>query len=45
MKRRELLIHLESHNCKLLREGGNHSIWAIWENLINGKRTSVPRHK
>jgi mRNA interferase HicA len=42
MKRRELLNHLERHNCQLLREGGNHS---IWENLNNGKRTAVPRHK
>ncbi len=42
MKRRDLLRHLEENNCRLLREGGNHS---IWENKKNGKRTAIPRHK
>ncbi|MBC7798207.1 MAG: type II toxin-antitoxin system HicA family toxin [Pyrinomonadaceae bacterium] len=41
MKRRDLLRHLESQNCRLVREGASHS---IWENSANGKRTSVPRH-
>jgi mRNA interferase HicA len=41
MKRRELLKHLENNNCRLLREGGNHS---IYENSINKKRTAIPRH-
>jgi predicted RNA binding protein YcfA (HicA-like mRNA interferase family) len=41
MKRRDLLRHLEAQGCRLLREGGSHS---IWENTKNGKRTSVPRH-
>jgi mRNA interferase HicA len=27
MKRRELLRHLNSHGCALLREGANHSWW------------------
>ena len=41
MKRRELIRHLEENDCRLLREGGNHS---IWENTKNGKRAAVPRH-
>ena len=42
MKRRDLLRHLESNSCRLLREGGNHS---IWENTKNGNRTAILRHK
>ncbi len=42
MKRRDLIRHLESNDCRLLREGGSHS---IWENPKNGKRTAVPRHR
>jgi len=41
MKRRELLRHLNSHGCALLREGGNHS-W--WSNPEKNKRSAVPRH-
>jgi len=41
MKRRDLIRHLESKGCRLLREGGSHS---VWENPQNGKRTAVPRH-
>ncbi|HBN74221.1 MAG TPA: addiction module toxin, HicA family [Planctomycetaceae bacterium] len=41
MKRRDLMRHLRDHNCELIREGGNHS-W--WGNLLNGRRTAVPRH-
>ena len=41
MKRRDLMRHLESNGCRLLREGGSHS---IWENVKTKKRTSVPRH-
>jgi mRNA interferase HicA len=41
MKRRDLIRHLESHGCRLLREGGSHS---IWENPKTSKRTAVPRH-
>jgi len=41
MKRRDLIRHLEANGCRLLREGGSHS---IWENPKNGKRTAVPRH-
>ncbi|MGH9820097.1 MAG: type II toxin-antitoxin system HicA family toxin, partial [Pyrinomonadaceae bacterium] len=41
MKRRDLVRHLESNGCRLLREGGSHS---IWENTTTKKRTSSPRH-
>jgi mRNA interferase HicA len=41
MKRRQLLRHLRSHGCELLREGGRHS-W--WHNPAPGRRSAVPRH-
>jgi mRNA interferase HicA len=41
LKRRELLAHLLSHGCRLLREGSRHS---IWENPANGTLTAIPRH-
>jgi predicted RNA binding protein YcfA (HicA-like mRNA interferase family) len=41
MKTNVLLKHLKNHNCILLREGGNHSIWI---NMDNKLQTSVPRH-
>jgi mRNA interferase HicA len=41
MKRNELIQHLCSHDCELLREGSRHS-W--WRNRISNKRTAVPRH-
>jgi mRNA interferase HicA len=41
MKRRDLLRHLTSHGCSLLREGGNHS-W--WHNPAQTKRSAIPRH-
>jgi mRNA interferase HicA len=41
MKRRQLLRHLRSHGCELLREGGNHS-W--WHNPDQGRRSAIPRH-
>ena len=41
MKRKKLLKYLIKHDCKLLREGGNHS-W--WYNKITNKRSAVPRH-
>jgi Domain of unknown function (DUF6916) len=28
LKRRDLLRHLENHGCQMLREGGNHTIYA-----------------
>jgi mRNA interferase HicA len=41
MKRKELIRHLNTHGCQLVREGKRHS-W--WQNLGLGKRSSVPRH-
>jgi mRNA interferase HicA len=41
MKRRDLIRHLEINGCRLVREGGNHS---IWENPSNKRRAAVPRH-
>jgi hypothetical protein len=32
MKRRDRLRHLRDHDCRLVREGGDHS---IWENPVN----------
>ncbi len=42
MKRRDLIRHLESHGCELLREGGRHS-W--WHNPTQNRRSAVPRHR
>lgn len=42
MKRQRLLKHLRAHGCRLLREGGSHS---IWENPANGRRVPIPRHR
>ncbi len=41
MKRTELIRHLASQGCQLLREGGRHSIY--W-NPTNRKTSAVPRH-
>jgi predicted RNA binding protein YcfA (HicA-like mRNA interferase family) len=42
MKQSNFIKHLQKQNCLLIREGGNHS---IYQNQINKKITSVPRHK
>jgi predicted RNA binding protein YcfA (HicA-like mRNA interferase family) len=42
VKRLALVRHLEAHGCVLLREGGNHSIYA---NRAARKASSVPRHR
>jgi len=42
MKRADLVRHLESHRCELLREGGRHSVYV---NRAAGKATAVPRHR
>ena len=42
MKRRDLIRHLSAHNCKLLREGGKHSVYC---NPARLKVSSVPRHR
>lgn len=41
MKRRELVRHLESHGCELLREGGRHSLYV---NRQTRRAAAVPRH-
>ena len=42
MKRLDLLKHLAKHNCELLREGANHSIYL---NNDNSRQTAIPRHR
>ena len=42
MKRADLIRHLEKRGCIFIREGGSHT---IYKNLLNGKMTSVPRHR
>lgn len=41
MKRSELIKHLRSHDCELLREGSRHS-W--WHHAKLNRRSAVPRH-
>lgn len=42
MKRVDLIRHLEAHDCRLLREGGNHSVYV---NSLTKRTSSVPRHR
>jgi predicted RNA binding protein YcfA (HicA-like mRNA interferase family) len=42
MKRIDLVRHLEAHDCQLLREGSNHSVYV---NRVAGKTSTVPRHR
>jgi mRNA interferase HicA len=42
MKRQDLLQHLDSHGCCLLREGGKHS---VYYNPQNNQTTAIPRHR
>jgi mRNA interferase HicA len=42
MKHRDLIRHLQSQKCELLREGNKHSIFI---NRQNNKVSTVPRHK
>ena len=41
MKRVDVIKHLRSQGCELLREGGKHS-W--WHNPALNKRSAMPRH-
>ncbi|HUT24099.1 MAG TPA: type II toxin-antitoxin system HicA family toxin [Sumerlaeia bacterium] len=41
MKRRDLIRHVESHGCRFLREGGNHTVYF---NPVARKCSTVPRH-
>jgi predicted RNA binding protein YcfA (HicA-like mRNA interferase family) len=42
VKRVDLIRHLESHGCELLREGGSHSVYV---NVAARKTSTVPRHR
>lgn len=42
MKRIDLIRHLTSHGCRLLREGARHSIYF---NPANDQTSTVPRHR
>jgi mRNA interferase HicA len=42
MKTKELIKFLNRHECFLIREGSNHS---IFQNQTNKKISSFPRHK
>lgn len=42
MKRLDLVRHLQTHSCELLREGGNHSVFI---NRTTRKSATVPRHR
>jgi predicted RNA binding protein YcfA (HicA-like mRNA interferase family) len=42
VKRRDLISHLKSHGCELLREGANHSVYV---NRRARKTSTVPRHR
>jgi len=42
VKRIDLIRHLESHGCQLLREGGSHSVFV---NRAARKSSTVPRHR
>jgi mRNA interferase HicA len=41
LKRSDLIRHLTSNDCELLREGARHSVWL---NPENGERQAIPRH-
>jgi predicted RNA binding protein YcfA (HicA-like mRNA interferase family) len=42
MKRVDLIRHLESNGCYLLRDRGRHSVYA---NPANNRTSAVPRHR
>ncbi len=42
MKRVDLIRHLEAHGCRLLREGGSHSVYL---NPATRRVSTVPRHR
>jgi mRNA interferase HicA len=42
MKRVDLIRHLESHGCYLLRDRGKHSVYV---NPVNNQVSAVPRHR
>jgi len=42
VKRIDLIRHLESHRCLLIREGANHSVYF---NPAAQRASTVPRHR
>ena len=42
MKRIELVRHLESNGCELLREGSKHTLYV---NPSNDQTSALPRHR
>lgn len=42
MKRIDLIRHVESNGCRLLREGSNHSVYL---NEAKRKVSTIPRHR
>lgn len=42
MKRLDLLRHLEANGCRLLREGGNHTVYL---NPDKRKVSAIPHHR
>ena len=42
MKRHDLIRHLESRGCSLLRDRGKHSVYV---NPANNQVSAVPRHR
>jgi mRNA interferase HicA len=42
MKIRDLISHLKSHGCYLLRDRGKHSVYV---NPTNNQVSAVPRHR
>ncbi|MFW6358900.1 MAG: type II toxin-antitoxin system HicA family toxin [Chroococcales cyanobacterium] len=42
MKRIDLIRHLKSHNCELLREGGKYTVYV---NRSAQRVTAIPRHR
>lgn len=42
MKRLDLVSHLTKHGCKLIGEGGRHSMFC---SLSKGTASTVPRHR
>ncbi|MDQ3586650.1 MAG: type II toxin-antitoxin system HicA family toxin [Pyrinomonadaceae bacterium] len=42
MKRRDLIRHLESHNCEFVREGKEHTLYI---NRQTKGTAAVPRHR
>jgi len=42
VKRRDLIRHLRSHGCDILREGGKHTVFV---NRAKRLSTTIPRHR